>query len=57
MASAVISAKGWIVIPAELRRWCGLQPGQHVQIVDYGGVIVIVTALNDPIGDATGMLA
>ncbi len=56
MASAVISAKGWIVIPAELRRRYGLQPGQHVQIVDYGGVIGIVPALIDPIADSAGML-
>lgn len=56
MASAAISAKGWVVIPAELRRRYGLRPGQSVQIVDYGGVIAIVPALADPIADSAGML-
>lgn len=56
MASAAISSKGWIVIPAELRRRYGLRPGQHVQIVDYGGVIAIVPAMADPIAESAGML-
>lgn len=57
MPSVNISTKGWVVIPAELRRRYGLQPGQSVQIVDYGGVIAIVPALIDPIADSAGMLA
>jgi len=57
MASVAISSKGWVVIPVELRRRYGLHPGQHVQIVDYGGVIAIVPALEDPIADSSGILA
>ena len=36
--SLVISEKGWVVIPAALRRKYALNPGATVQIVDYGGV-------------------
>jgi AbrB family looped-hinge helix DNA binding protein len=34
--AVVISEKGWVVIPAELRRKYALKPGSTVQIVDYG---------------------
>jgi len=57
MASVAISSRGCVVIPVELRRRYGLRPGQHVQIVDYGGVIAIVPALEDPSADSAGMLA
>ena len=51
-----VSAKGWIVIPAELRKKHNLHPGAEVQVVDYGGVLAIVPSLRDPIEDAAGML-
>lgn len=56
MSSAKLSAKGWIVIPAELRRKYHLKGGGHVQIVDYGGALTIVPNLADPIAEARGML-
>ena len=34
-----ISSKGWVVIPAELRRKYNLTPGAEVRVVDYGGVL------------------
>ncbi|HRF51003.1 MAG TPA: AbrB/MazE/SpoVT family DNA-binding domain-containing protein [Anaerolineales bacterium] len=52
----VISEKGWVVIPAELRRKYALKPGSTVQIVDYGGVLALVPTLTDPIKQAAGML-
>lgn len=52
----VISEKGWVVIPAELRRKYALKPGSMVQIVDYGGVLALVPTLADPIKQAAGML-
>jgi AbrB family looped-hinge helix DNA binding protein len=52
-----ISSKGWVVIPAELRKKYGLKPGDVVNIVDYGGVLALVPALADPVRDAKGMLA
>lgn len=52
-----ISSKGWVVIPVELRKKYGLIPGAQVQIVDYGGVMAIVPAMLDPVGESIGMLA
>jgi AbrB family looped-hinge helix DNA binding protein len=51
-----ISNKGWVVIPADLRRKYGLQPGSEVRIIDYGGVLAIVPALSEPVEQAAGML-
>jgi AbrB family looped-hinge helix DNA binding protein len=51
-----ISQKGWVVIPAELRRKYGLEPGDEVQVVDYGGVLSLIPASEDPIEVAAGML-
>jgi len=51
-----ISNKGWVVIPAELRKKYGLNPGVEVRIVDYGGVLAILPALRDPVQESAGML-
>jgi AbrB family looped-hinge helix DNA binding protein len=51
-----ISNKGWVVIPAELRKKYNLTPGTEVVIVDYGGVLAIVPAMKDPINQSRGML-
>lgn len=56
MTLAAVSNKGWIVIPAELRRKYDLTPGAQVVVVDYGGVIALVPALTDPIEEAAGLL-
>jgi AbrB family looped-hinge helix DNA binding protein len=56
MALLKISAKGWVVIPADLRQKYGLKPGMQVRIVDYGGVLALVPLLKDPIKQAAGML-
>ncbi len=54
--SLTVSNKGWVVIPAELRKKYNLQPGKAVEIVDYGGVLAIIPALDEPIKQAQGML-
>jgi AbrB family looped-hinge helix DNA binding protein len=56
MASARISQKGWVVIPVEYRRRYGLEPGDKVQIVDYGGVLALVPRSGDAIAETCGML-
>lgn len=56
MTVLTISQKGWVVIPAELRRKYDLRPGTAVQVVDYGGVLAIVPVLEDPVAEAAGML-
>ena len=52
---AKISAKGWIVIPAALRRRYGLTPGTIVNVEDRDGEIVISTR-QDAYKKARGML-
>jgi AbrB family looped-hinge helix DNA binding protein len=54
--SITISQKGWVVIPAKLRKKYNLRPGARVHIVDYGGVLALIPALEDPIRQAAGML-
>ena len=51
-----ISNKGWVVIPAELRKKYNLQPGTQVMIVDYGGVLSIIPALKNPVKQGRGLL-
>ena len=57
MSKAKISSKGWVVIPVELRKKYHLESGQHVRVVDYGGVISLVPELKDPIEEGMGSLA
>ena len=56
MTTLTISAKGWVVIPAELRRKYKLAPGAQVQVVDYGGVLALIPLWEKPIEQAAGML-
>lgn len=51
-----ISNKGWVVIPAELRKKYNLTPGTEVVIVDYGGVLAIIPAMKNPIKEGRGLL-
>ena len=55
--TARVSAKGWIVIPAPLRRRFHIEPGQEIRIVDYGGVLALVPASAEPVRAARGLLA
>jgi AbrB family looped-hinge helix DNA binding protein len=54
-ATETVSAKGWVVIPKELRDKLGLKKGSKVVFVEYGNVISIAPASEDPIGEARGM--
>lgn len=51
-----LSQKGWVVIPAALRKKYGLKPGADLQVVDYGGVLSIIPSAEDPIKSGAGML-
>jgi AbrB family looped-hinge helix DNA binding protein len=57
MTMLKISSKGWVVIPAELRHKYDLEAGSRVMLVDYGGVLTLVPALDDPVEQAHGLLA
>jgi AbrB family looped-hinge helix DNA binding protein len=54
--NVIISQKGWVVIPAELRKKYHLTPGTEVVVVDYGGVLSIIPAMRDPIKQGRGLL-
>jgi len=56
MNTSTLSAKGWVVIPQELRERYGLKKGDKVHFVEYGGVIAVVPISKNPIGESTGML-
>jgi len=51
-----LSQKGWLVIPAELRKKYGLKPGTEVHVVDYGGVLAIVPEFKYPVRQGAGIL-
>ncbi len=53
--AVTVSEKGWVVIPADLRRKYRLRPGAQLNVVDYGGVLALVPALARPIRQAAGM--
>ncbi len=56
MTIATVSPKGWVVIPAELRKKYDLRPGARLVFVDYGGVIALVPAMDNPIEESAGRL-
>ena len=56
MATVKILAKGQIVIPAEIRKKYGIQPGTELQIMEYGGIVYLIPSAADPIGAACGIL-
>ena len=51
-----ISNKGSVTIPAEFRKRYNLRAGSKVVIVDYGGVLAIIPAVDDPIKKGYGFL-
>jgi len=50
-----IGDKGQVVIPAEIRRRAGLEPGQRVEIEEHNGVLTITPIPRDLIGYMTGL--
>jgi AbrB family looped-hinge helix DNA binding protein len=56
MATATVSQKGWVVIPAALRRKYNWKPGDRVNVVDYGGVISLMRVMRNPEDEAMGSL-
>ncbi len=56
MPMVTVSSKGWVVIPAAYRGKYHVHPGSRVEIVDYGGGMSLVPALDNPLRDAQGLL-
>jgi AbrB family looped-hinge helix DNA binding protein len=55
MKTSIISKKGWVVIPREVRERHGLKQGDRVQVIDSGDMISIVPVSRDPIKQARGI--
>jgi len=55
--SVRVSSKGWVVIPAELRRKYGIKPKSEVMVVDYGGVLALVPLKEKPVEQGAGILS
>ena len=49
MPIVTVSKKGWIVIPAEIRKRYNIKPGDKMVIVDYAGEITMAPAEKDPV--------
>lgn len=57
LMKAKISAKGWVVIPAALRRRYRLQPGTVVEFREEGERLFLVPSSLDPVEELFGKLA
>ncbi len=55
MYIAVVSAKGWVVIPKSIREKHGLEKGSRVQVLDYGQIVAVVPLPDDPVEALHGM--
>jgi AbrB family looped-hinge helix DNA binding protein len=54
MATVTVSQKGWVVIPAEIRRQHDIKPGDRLRFVDYGDSIGLLPEMRDPVEEAWG---
>ena len=52
-----VSSKGQVVIPAEIRRRYGIEPGSKLVLVDLAGVLYLVPASDSPLEELRGMFA
>jgi AbrB family looped-hinge helix DNA binding protein len=56
MAEVIVSQKGWVVIPVELRNKYHWNTGDRVKVVDYGGVVSLVPVFRNPEEEGMGAL-
>ncbi|MEX2237615.1 MAG: AbrB/MazE/SpoVT family DNA-binding domain-containing protein [Dehalococcoidia bacterium] len=56
MKTAKVSKKGWVVIPKKIREAYGIAPGDSVIFVEYGNVLTLIKASDDPVGDLRKIL-
>jgi AbrB family looped-hinge helix DNA binding protein len=56
MSVATVSQKGWVVIPAVLRRKYHWKPGDQIKVVDFGMGVSLVPVLRHPEDEAMGFL-
>jgi len=56
-AKVTVSSKGWVVIPASLRKKIRLKPGMKVIAEEVEGRIVLTPQPDDPVDTLFGKLA
>ena len=54
---AKVSAKGWVVIPASLRKRYGLKPGTIVEFRELGDRLFIIPKVSDVVEELYGKFA
>ncbi|VAW40285.1 hypothetical protein MNBD_CHLOROFLEXI01-4840 [hydrothermal vent metagenome] len=57
MATAIVSNKGWIVIPKVYRKKYKIKSGDRVRIIDYGEGLSVIPLPENPISALRGLLA
>jgi len=57
MATAIVSNKGWIVIPKVYRKKYKIRSGDRVRLIDYGGGLSVIPLPENPISALRGLLA
>lgn len=57
MLKGKVSAKGWVVIPAVLRKRFGIKPGASVVFQEAPDGIVLIPETRDPVDALFGKLA
>ena len=55
MAIVKVSKKGWVVIPHDIRKRCGIRPGDRVQVIGVKGAIRVIPLPKDPIEYGFGL--
>jgi len=55
--TVTVSSKGWVVIPAMLRKKIGLKPGMMVAVREVEGEIVLTPQAEDSVDGLYGKLA
>ena len=56
MNTVKVLTKGQIVIPAAIRKKFNIQPGNALQLFEYGNLIYLVPPVKNPAEDAMGCL-
>ncbi|HHW18907.1 MAG TPA: AbrB/MazE/SpoVT family DNA-binding domain-containing protein [Firmicutes bacterium] len=56
MYKVSLSARGQVVIPADLRKKLGLRPGMSLAVHDSGNKIIFIPEMEDPVGQGLGFL-
>lgn len=52
-----MSRKGWVVIPKDLRKRYGLNPGEKINLMDAGDRLYVLPVPDNPVAALRGMLA